>query len=123
MRILFVLIFLKIFLFACEGDCMACHPDLLKKGKLDKEHQILKTCVTCHTKEQMSKIDMGGGCGQDCWECHDVKKVSSSGVKEHEGLDKCITCHMKLKKEGFIFENKPSPSSGKPITLDDIIKF
>ncbi len=122
MRILLAILFLNIFLFACEGDCITCHPGLVKKdGKLDKEHQVLKTCVTCHTQEQMSKIDMGGGCGQDCWECHDVKKVSSSGIKEHEGLDKCITCHMKLKKGGFVFESKSSPSMGKPLTLDDLL--
>jgi len=121
MRILLTLIFLKIFLFACEGDCMACHPGLLKDGKLDKEHQVLKTCVNCHTKEQMIQIDMGGGCGQDCWECHDVKKVSKSDIKEHKGLNKCITCHMKLKKEGFIFERKSSPSTGRPTSLDDIL--
>ncbi len=121
MRILLVIIFLNISLFACEGDCMACHPGLLKDGKLDKKHQVLKTCVTCHTKEQMSKIDMGGGCGQDCWECHDVKKVAASGIKEHAGLEQCITCHVKLKKEGFMIEYKSSPSSGQPITLDSLL--
>ncbi len=121
MRILVAILFFSVSLFACEGDCMACHPGLLKDGKLDKEHQVLKSCVNCHTKEQMEKIDMGGGCGQDCWECHDVKKVSASGIKEHEGLQKCITCHLKLKKEGFLIEHKPSPSSGKPTTLDSLL--
>ncbi len=121
MPILFLLIFLKFTLFACEGDCIACHPGLLKDGKLDRDHQILSRCVNCHTKEQMSQIDMGGGCGQDCWECHDVNKVSSSGIKEHEGLNRCITCHIKLKKEGFIFKERPSANYGAPITLDDLI--
>ncbi len=119
-NVILLLFFIKLSLFACEGDCISCHPGLLKNGKFDKEHEVLKSCVTCHTKEQMSKIDMGAGCGQDCWECHDVKKVSTSGVKEHEGLDRCIECHLKIRKNSLIF-NSPLDGVGKPTTLDNIL--
>ncbi len=119
-NLLLFFIFAKLTLFACEGDCISCHPGLLKDGKFDKEHQVLETCVTCHTKEQMSRIDMGGGCGQDCWECHDVDKVSKSGVKEHEGLDRCIKCHLKIQKKSLIF-NDTIKEIGKPTTLDNLL--
>ncbi len=118
--VLLSLFFVQLSLFACEGDCISCHPGLIKDGKFDKEHKVLKTCVTCHTKEQMSKIDMGGGCGQDCWECHDVTKVSKSGVKEHKGLDRCIKCHLKIQKESLIFTT-PSKDMAKPTTLDNLL--
>jgi len=98
---------LALFLFnscleACEGDCVVCHPKLVKEdGKLDKDHEILVSCKVCHTQEEMEKIDMGNGCGQDCWDCHDIKKVTASNVKEHRGLQKCIDCHVTLNKNMF----------------------
>ena len=90
------------YLHACEGDCVVCHPKLVKEdGKLDKDHAVLVSCKTCHTQEEMEKIDMGNGCGQDCWDCHDIKKVTASNVKEHRGLQKCIDCHVTLNKNMF----------------------
>jgi len=87
---------------ACEGDCVVCHPKLVQAdGKLDKDHAVLVSCKTCHTQEEMEKIDMGNGCGQDCWDCHDIKKVTASNVKEHRGLQKCIDCHITLNKNMF----------------------
>ena len=106
---------------ACEGDCVLCHPKLVDaQGKMDKDHEILITCKTCHTQEEMEKIDMGSGCGQDCWDCHDIKKVTASKVKEHNGLQTCIDCHLTLDKNMFGGAESPSAFSEMP-TLDDLM--
>jgi hypothetical protein len=102
-----IVLVISLFIFnmslnACEGDCVVCHPKLVQEdGKLDKDHEVLITCKTCHTQEEMEKIDMGSGCGQDCWDCHDIKKVTASNVAEHRGLQKCIDCHITLNKNMF----------------------
>ncbi len=115
-----VFLFMLSPLSACEGDCVLCHPKLVKEdGKLDKEHAILTTCKTCHTQEEMEKIDMGGGCGQDCWECHDIKKVTQSHIPQHQGLQKCIDCHLTLDKNLF-GGGSVEPFSSTP-TLDELI--
>ena len=106
---------------ACEGDCVLCHPKLVDaKGKMDADHEILITCKTCHTQEEMEKIDMGSGCGQDCWDCHDIKKVTASKVKEHNGLQKCIDCHITLDKNMFGGGESASAFSSMP-TLDELM--
>jgi len=107
-------------LYACEGDCVLCHPKLVKEdGKLDKDHAVLTTCKTCHTQEEMAKIDMGSGCGQDCWECHDIQKVTRSHVPQHQGLQKCIDCHVTLDKNLF-GGGSVEPFSATP-SLDDLL--
>ena len=83
-------------LFYCDGDCIKCHPNLLKNGKLDKEHQILAKCKNCHKITSKDLQKMGSLCGQDCWDCHSIKKVSNINIKEHKVLTKCIDCHIKL---------------------------
>jgi len=87
-------------IFACESNCVACHPKLIQKnGKMDNNHKILRTCIKCHTKKQMKKVNMGiTSCGEDCWKCHDIKKVSKINIKEHKALNNCIKCHKKNKK-------------------------
>lgn len=105
---------------ACEGDCVVCHPNLVKEnGKMDKDHAVLVTCKTCHTQEEMEKIDMGSGCGQDCWDCHDIKKVTASKVKEHNGLQACIDCHVTIDKN--MLGGASTPAFSKLSTLDDFI--
>lgn len=91
--------------FACEANCVACHPSLEKNGLMDSDHQILRNCVNCHTaKEDEVSHD---ACGADCWSCHDVQKISHMDVPEHRVLSKCIACHVSLDKELFNFkENK-----------------
>jgi len=104
---------------ACEGDCVVCHPNLVKEdGKLDKDHAILVTCKTCHTQEEMEKIDMGSGCGQDCWDCHDIKKVTASNVEQHRGLQECIDCHVTIDKS--MLGDSISEFSELP-TLDELM--
>jgi hypothetical protein len=116
-------------LFACSGDCVACHPKLIKKdGKMDKNHAILNKCKRCHqdgTKIEM--IDRKSSppkfkivkvesledsthteCGSDCWQCHDIKKVSSINIAEHKVLKGCIACHVRLDKNLLHMELIPS---------------
>jgi len=107
-------------LVACEGDCVLCHPKLTElKDDLAKEHEVLVTCKTCHTQEEMEKIDMGNGCGDDCWDCHDINKVVKSNVVQHQGLQKCIDCHVAINKNMWGGEEVGGLSS--IATLDDII--
>jgi len=115
-----ILFISNISLSACEGDCVMCHPKLIKKdGKMDKDHAILVKCKVCHTQEEMEKIDMGSGCGQDCWDCHDIKKVTASKVKEHNNLQKCIDCHVTLDKN--MFGGATGTAFSNLGTLDDLV--
>lgn len=105
-KICIILISLVIALYACESNCIACHPKLIEKnGRMDNNHKILRTCIKCHTKKQMKKVNMGiTSCGEDCWKCHDIKKVAKANIKEHKALNKCIKCHTNNKKV-FNFDN------------------
>jgi hypothetical protein len=94
---LIVFVFFITFSFSCDGNCVSCHPKLVKNGTLDQHHAILDNCKTCHSKEALANVNMGASCGKDCWECHSVKKVASISVPEHLVLPKCIECHKKLK--------------------------
>jgi len=105
---------------ACEGDCVVCHPNLVKEdGKLDKDHEILVSCKVCHTQDEMEKIDMGSGCGQDCWDCHDIKKVTASNVEQHRGLQQCIDCHLTIDKS--MLGGTSAPAFSELPTLDDLM--
>jgi hypothetical protein len=90
---------------ACDGDCVKCHPTLMKSGSLDNNHKILSKCINCHKITSNDLERMGSLCGQDCWECHSVNKVMSIKNKEHEALNKCIDCHVKLYKNN-LFQQK-----------------
>jgi len=110
----------NIYAQACEGDCVVCHPNLVKEdGKLDKEHEILVSCKVCHTQEEMEKIDMGSGCGQDCWDCHDINKVTASNVEQHRGLQKCIDCHLTIDKS--MLGDSAAPAFSELPTLDELM--
>ena len=125
MKKIIVALLVGLFLFhsagvACEGDCVLCHPKLTElKDDLAKEHAVLVTCKTCHTQEEMEKIDMGNGCGDDCWDCHDINKVVKSNVPQHKGLQKCIDCHVSINKNMWGGESVPDISTLP--TLDELI--
>jgi len=128
---------------ACSGECVACHPGLIKKnGKMDKDHEILDRCKKCHidgTKieiidKNVSEINASNirivkvegnitastshtECGDDCWECHDIRKVSLINIAEHKVLEKCIACHVKIDKD-FLKSGSPSLNN----TLNDILR-
>ena len=110
-RVVFLLfVMFLVVLYACESNCVACHPKLIKKnGQMDSDHKILTTCIKCHTKKSMQKVDMGvTSCGEDCWKCHNIKKVAKVNIKEHKALNKCIKCHTKNIKNIFDFDDKKS---------------
>jgi len=86
-------------LFACDANCVTCHPNLLKDGEMDSNHAILNRCKKCHTKQEDSEDH--GACGQDCWSCHDISKVDMINVPEHKVLPSCIKCHQNINKSFF----------------------
>jgi hypothetical protein len=88
-----------LFLWACEGDCMVCHPGLKRlEGKTAAEHAVLRSCKTCH-KKAMRESNATAECGRDCWECHDIRRVRSMDVAAHKGLNRCIECHLTLDRD------------------------
>ena len=109
MRFFICFAFTCISLFACSGACLDCHPSLLKNGKYDKDHAVLKTCIKCHSKHSVKEDTR---CGADCWDCHNIKEVSVSDVKEHQGLKDCVDCHLKLSLQ------KAPKLNTKPLFLD-----
>ncbi len=96
-------------LFGCDGDCMACHPNLAQKEKLDTDHKVLLKCKICHSKEKLKDVDIGGVCGGNCWQCHDISKVTKVNIQEHKVLNKCKTCHFDIDKKASKQKlNKPN---------------
>jgi len=89
-----LVVVLSIFSFysslACDSNCYNCHSNIPD----DKDHEILKTCTSCHPDHSESAFS--GKCGSDCFECHSISKVIGS-AKEHGVLKRCISCHEKLK--------------------------
>ena len=100
MKSALLIILLSIYAFACSGDCMSCHP-VLKESIKKPHHQILNSCIQCHTKvpEAMSE------CGGDCFACHSQNKLIKSDRKEHQNLSTCKECH--ISKED-LFKTPPS---------------
>ena len=85
------LIFLifSIYAYACSGNCMACHP-ILEKSIKEKNHAILTTCISCHTKTPSTMTQ----CGGDCFSCHSQNKLIDSNRIEHQNLSNCKSCHI-----------------------------
>lgn len=82
-------------MYACDANCASCHPVLIKDGKYDDNHRILKNCINCHQPND----DDHGSCGADCWDCHDVNKVAEIDITEHRVLKQCIECHTSIQKQ------------------------
>lgn len=100
-NIIIILVFVGSFLFACDGDCMKCHPSLLEKNGPDANHKVLETCITCHQTSSDDLQRMGAMCGQDCWDCHSIDKVQKVVNPAHMVLNSCIDCHKKLDQKPF----------------------
>jgi len=89
-------------LFACESDCVTCHPKLKElynpKNRYYQEHAFLKDCTKCHKSHPTKGEDK---CGADCFECHDREKLANTPVPAHRKLKNCTKCHEgeKLYKE------------------------
>lgn len=95
-RVLLSLYLFSVFLWACSGDCLSCHPTLNLES--DVRHKSMATCITCHSAESLSQSNMGAACGQDCFACHEAGKITQSGIKEHGVINECIACHSTLNK-------------------------
>lgn len=102
---------MRVSLFACDANCVTCHPKLLKNGVMDDNHKILERCTKCHTEEKSSNDH--GACGQDCWSCHDITKVNKVDIPEHRILPTCIKCHESINKHLFVPSS--DPFSGKTL--------
>ncbi len=90
-----LLLFFGIVIFACESDCLNCHPKLKPlesnpKHPFYKEHHFLITCTKCHPNHKVKNDDK---CGADCFECHSRKKLINTPIPEHQKLKTCIKCH------------------------------
>lgn len=80
-------------LWGCTGDCMTCHPALLKTIDTDMRHKPMLTCIKCHSADPAKMAD----CGSDCFACHPIAKIEGAKVAEHAVIRECRDCHMKLK--------------------------
>ena len=111
MKIVLFLFTFYFYSFACSGDCMSCHP-ILKESIKEKHHQILVSCVECHTKTPTTMVE----CGGDCFACHSQNKLIESNRVEHQNLAFCKKCH--INKED-IFK---TPGINEGSTLVDLLK-
>lgn len=111
MKIVLLFIFLTLYSFACSGDCMACHP-VLKESIKEKHHQVLITCIACHTKTPTTMVE----CGGDCFACHSQNKLIDSNRIEHQNLSTCKSCH--INKEDLF----NSPSLNNNSSLMNLLK-
>jgi len=89
------LIFLFSLLFACESDCIICHPKLKAlennpKNPYYKQHHFLKSCTKCHKNHPQKGVDK---CGADCFDCHSRQKLINTPIPEHRKLKNCTKCH------------------------------
>jgi hypothetical protein len=91
-KFIFIIILVTSFLYACTGDCIACHP-VLKKSIDEPHHVILKSCINCHTKN----VGPVNECGGDCFACHPKSKLINSNRVEHQEVSKCSQCHVDVK--------------------------
>ncbi len=97
MKILLFIFTFSLGVFACTGDCLTCHPNLVPTIEEDNRHKPMLTCINCHSPDPNKMAD----CGADCFACHPISKINGLGIKEHNIIQECRDCHVKLKKELF----------------------
>lgn len=102
MRIFYLIFLFSSWIFACSGDCTACHSSI---DYNDNIHNIMLSCKNCHTQENLAKMQMQESCGQDCFSCHNMAKINKINLKEHSALNACIECHKSLKAKQFNIKN------------------
>ena len=116
-QIFFTLFFIfTIQALGCTGDCMTCHPKLLKTIDTDMRHKAMLTCIKCHSPDPAKMAD----CGSDCFSCHSVNKIEGKGIEEHKVIRECRDCHMKMKTT-LGLDMFPKGQSSAP-TLRDFLK-
>jgi len=114
MKLVSLLLTLHIVLFACTGDCLTCHPNLVPKIDTDERHKPMLTCINCHSANPNSMAD----CGSDCFACHPISKINGLGVKEHEVIQGCRDCHVKMKEALFGI-----PTQGQSTLKDELFNL
>lgn len=103
-------------LLGCTGDCMSCHPKLMKTIDTDSRHSAMKTCIQCHAANPEKMAD----CGSDCFACHPAAKIEGSGIKEHTVIRECRECHMKI-KASLKIDTLQGGQSLKPVLRDFLL--
>jgi hypothetical protein len=116
MKIIIFMLFFLGSLCGCTGDCMTCHPSLLKNIDTDTRHKPMMTCIQCHSADPEKMAD----CGSDCFACHPMEKIDKANVVEHKVIRECRDCHMKMKLHLNI-DSLPKGQSSAP-TLRDFLK-
>ena len=116
MKTILLLFFFFSVSLGCTGDCMTCHPKLLKTIDTDMRHKSMLTCIKCHSPNPAKMAD----CGSDCFACHKVEKIEGKGIEEHKVIRECRDCHMKM-KTSIGLDTIPKGQSTAP-TLRDFLK-
>ncbi|QOY51515.1 hypothetical protein [Candidatus Sulfurimonas baltica] len=101
MKYLVLMAFLTLSVFACTGDCLTCHPNLVPTINEDLRHKPMLTCINCHSADPNKMAD----CGADCFACHPMSKINASNVREHDVIQGCRDCHVGEKEKLFDFSN------------------
>jgi hypothetical protein len=109
--ILLILTLLPLSLFACTGDCLTCHPNLLPTIEQDTRHKPMLGCIECHAADPNSMAD----CGSDCFACHPIEKIEKTPVEAHGVIRGCRDCHMALKKVLFGVDGPAGQSRQEPL--------
>ena len=94
-KIIILLLSVTYILYACTGDCLTCHPNLVPTINEDERHKPMLTCINCHSADPNSMAE----CGSDCFACHSMEKINKPNVREHDVIQECRDCHMKLADE------------------------
>ena len=103
MKPLIIILFTVLGAFACTGDCLTCHPNLVPTINEDLRHKPMLTCINCHSADPNSMAE----CGSDCFACHPMEKINNANVREHDVIQKCRDCHVGLTEE---LMNVPMPT-------------
>lgn len=111
MRIVWALLLFNVWLLACSGDCLSCHPKLTKTILSDARHKPMLSCIACHKNENSGVSE----CGKDCFSCHDAQKIDQN-IQEHKVIQECRACHMNIPK-GLELPQESSSES----TLQDML--
>ena len=115
MKFIFLLLIFTTSIFACTGDCMTCHPNLVPTINEDLRHKPMLTCIECHSANPNKMAD----CGADCFACHTKSKIDKPNVREHDVIQECRDCHVRMKEE--LFDVSKSFNQSHTETLKDFL--
>ena len=114
MKFFLFLTILSLSLFGEMGDCMRCHPSLQNS----KEHEGMKSCVSCHAKSKV--VESATECGDKCFSCHTKEDMEDEEILEHKVFEDCRECHVTKVHE--MFDPTISQEQSHQETLQDFLK-